>query len=371
MGRLSVRRLLLWTVAVLTLWGTPVLGVDQEDVEQWVRSVVERSEEFPPVPGYSIGWREEIVETISAAELAAMRREASGKPDHPLWQSIEMYSRRLQNGPDITRIRLYARDAKHWRCNFTLEYLDKYWDRTVTPKTTWALTDKQLAIIDPSYQIPNGRDFARSLPSLRGQLGQFLYGGLNSLPWMESWSVHRASDPGAWLVRSTHTSGSVHEYVLRWHDELSQFIVASRTEVAAPPGREDRVGSRVEYSGWRHDDVLGSAICTEVRRLSKSNTPTTLYFLEGFEPLAPDALEAMLRVPDVQQEDSLRGMPTATTVYDYRPEEQKVARLTPDGAHEEPLVVPRQHSKSWWRTAGWILLTALVVLFVALWLRNR
>jgi hypothetical protein len=307
----------------------------------------------------------------SPEEVARLRREASGKPDHPLWQKIAVYERRLRNGPDVTRIQMFAQDAEHWRCNFTMTYLDDtYWDRGVTPDVTWSLTDGQLAIIDPDHQIPQGRDYARGLSSLRRQIGWFCYGGLDYLSRLQEWKVHGTAEPHAWIIHGVHRGGAEYEYHVRWREDLSRFVVESRV-LAASPSRPESVGERILFQDWTFDKVLGEPVSRVVTRVSAADKPTHEYHLEAFEPLGQSDLDRLLQVPDVAREDPVRGSLTVTSVYDYRPDKKQVTRISAEGSMQQRLVVPEQHTETWWRTAGWILLSLLIIVFLGLWLRNH
>ncbi|MFG0314439.1 MAG: hypothetical protein ACF8LL_09675, partial [Phycisphaerales bacterium] len=174
--------------ALVVLWCCARVGsaqdTDRSAVESWLDREWSAAAEAVPPPSVAIQYAIEITEVPSQMELDSLRARVSDRPDHPERENLEIFERRIANGPDrMVYTAWFASDMK-WRLSQTNEYLlpeVSYWDVARDGETTWGMSANQLTTYDFS-RGPSLRFFyaEHGVGDMGSALNELMYGRMRS-----------------------------------------------------------------------------------------------------------------------------------------------------------------------------------------------
>lgn len=354
-------------VALATATAQP--QVDQETVQRWFDAEWDRSHEEFDLDKAVIHYRVEYRDTVDAAQIDEWKRQAEGKPDHPLHREIAKYERRLLNGPDIKKCTVWFQGPGKWRCNETSLYDPAVgmYDSAVSGNVAWGMTDGQLRIFDKD-KPEDGFDVPSNEETIRAHLGRMLYGGVGY--GRTSTHMREPLDLSGtrWLVKVSSGDGYACEYRGRWDADAGRGFI-EEWEVTACDGYP-RVGARRTYSDWKLDPVMNRWVCGEVVYYNTDGRIEALVF-ERAEPFDPADFKKIAAIPSVRKPDPVRGELALKSIYDHRSAKRSESIKSKEG-FETRSMAPTSASQRrvWTRQLGWLVLAGLVVFFVVLRVRR-
>ena len=86
-------------------------------LKSWLDRAWEEAQTLPSISDASLRWRVEDRFVPTQAELDALRKEVAGRPDHPKRPQLNIYERRLRDGPDVVHYELWLDGEDRWRLN--------------------------------------------------------------------------------------------------------------------------------------------------------------------------------------------------------------------------------------------------------------
>jgi hypothetical protein len=315
----------LWTRAAIGLViGTamhlsPRVAVAQaSNAEAWFLREWNAAPKDLAFPGVRLSFCEEWPCDLSAADVARLRFEAQGKPDHPNWDSIRTFERVQRQGADADCFDLWVEGPGRWRFNRSLNYQEPGYfnDIASVEGVAWSLTPTQLTIVDPrapAVTSPNllvwGRVFSRNL-------GLLMYGGLSLRHSLEL-RVQRFHETagGSWEVLAEGPSGVSAIFKGTWDVQTGEGAV--RTLHIANCAQTPQIEGEYAFEDARYDNVLHRRVAGAVTHRQNRAVVRTLRFVGASSDSQP--FSALVRLPDVSGQDPVRGRITVRSVYDHRP----------------------------------------------------
>jgi len=357
-------------LAVL-LWGAPsAVGQTAAEVERWFRQELARA--ATPLAGLKniqLTYRVEKPSELTAAELAEVQREIAGKPDHPKRMIAERSERRLRDGDETERYTLYLRSPDEWRVGH--DYLGtKYFDCAAVPGLVWGFSNGQLTLLDPAGGFPPARDYRELGITPKNDVARLRFGGLDLA---HRWGLQITSaspQDGRWRLLASNDVGVELEFIVEWPAEVGRGFVRSVRPIKLSPN--NGAVSNSEFDGWTFRRELGDWTAEkEHRTLNGRRLSATV--LESVHVITDAQVTELLAPPAINGTDPVRGPVTVSSVFDYRPAEQKMTVIRDGSTLVEPLRAqgpggPDSRYVSW---LGWGVLAVLVALFLFVRLRGR
>lgn len=350
----------------------------QEAVQAWFEAEWSANgPEIPDLSGHSVTWRVEFRYVPPAAELDKLRKEVTGKPDHPDRFTLENYERALKNDPSIVRYRLWSHGKGNWRQNKEWGFgndLSHYWDFTLTPKRAWMMLQSSMTIFSPGSPTAPGMD----LPSLEHSFGPVLEQlfsahvptaarsgykpGTVSLAGQKWTILVSVSAPNSDAKAALTFSG-------RWDDQANRGFIEEERVVSS--GDTASVGKATKYLEWTHEPSLDRWVAHRVEMYKSDHRLDRVIVFENAQAEEPGEFEKITAIPPAEGEDPIRGKTTFTRVTDYRTNKQSLLDTERKEAVSASLPVQEDTGPRWQRRIGWITSLSLVMGLVAIAAHRR
>ncbi|MDQ7013122.1 MAG: hypothetical protein Q9O74_04415 [Planctomycetota bacterium] len=349
----------------------------EDDVRAWFADAWLQAAATPSLPGFRIELHVEYPPQYTDEHLAALRRQAEGKPDHPNWTIIRAEERRRRQPFDASRITIWTDDREGWR--YSRSYLtsttDKpsYIDAVVSDSVMWQLTPEELHVADSRDGTATGahgdarlregamRTYLREL--LLGRLGNGADNGFGPDGRIE------VLPDGRWAAYVAHPERGAHRFEGTWDASLGRGFVETIEIVETPDEFAKFRGTRYEIAGWYFDDTAQRWLARTASEISPDGVVDHKTVLDAVMSVTPDELDAVFAVPPVEGSDPVRGEVTFRSLYDHRPTALARHDLGPDRAIVGSTDLSGASSFRRWRVGGWVLAGVLIAGFV--WLRFR
>lgn len=347
-----------------------------ETVRAWFDAEWERSLKFPSFDGYSIAFETADHLPVDPDEVARLRAQVKGKPEHPQFADLMQYEAMLK-APVVNRFRVFSGGQDRWRFNADMQ--GGVWlDVAISDRASWNLTSDILRLFDRSQE---GIDLEQSVGShtytFMPILGRILWGGLTlgrqaSLTPSDfrvagdRWSVTLATKP------ESPPNVTFHVVVEgRWDDSAKRGF-AEALKVIKNGFAPEAVGESDRYLDWTYEPAAQRWLCRRIEQFDPKGKLLHVYRLLSIEPLPAGGLDAVLRAPEPTGEDVIRG---PLTVRHFEDRASRKYRSVAGGVVSEsrPLPMsstPKRPSTSWLRPVGWTILAVLVVTFIAMKFRR-
>lgn len=352
-------------------------GPTQQEVQTWFDKEWAEAQKMPALEGFGIRWRQEDHAMLPPQELEALRQAVKGHPEHPRKNELIGYEQKLKSGPIAIPQELYVLGDGKWRYNSTFED-GSFFDAVVTPERSWTLFPQSLAIYDVKAEMVAGtKQSLRDQEQIfRGPVGEMLFGGFYQF-------AHTAAVPGLvvvegdrWKVdavqppRPDGRTWFALEYRGRWDAAAGRGFV-ERATITAHGYMPGAVGSYREFKEWFFDENIGRWIARRVEERTASGELALANVFEKSVAWPAGGFEALTAIPPARGSDPIRGESRFTSMTDFR-ERAIVADPGTPGEIRTSLPAGEFGAESdVLRTAGWLVLGVLVVVFGFVYFRRR
>lgn len=331
-GRLPVGRVIGLAVAVVVSWASAKgLSAAEPEVEgraiaAWMEASTARDAVTVLIGGCRVTWVVEEHMVPPPEELAALRREASQHPQHPLRQKVAMYDAIRAGKPPITRKTLWFEKPGVWRLNVDLPIGASMDVASCEDGSAWhtgALADGPGAGVvvrakGDTYAAGGGGATVADERMFLAEIGRFIDGGLSNYraAGYEVRPPERAAE--GWLMDAVLPAGpdappgvrtdsagnfSRLQFVCRWAPEQTRAVIDVVRSFSLGEDRSWRPTTTHRLTGWRHEDALGTSLASVVERDEPKVGRTLVYRLEGVERLPAGAVAAATRRPGLGESD--------------------------------------------------------------------
>lgn len=347
-------------------------------LREWLNAETDRATRFELPAGVLISWTYEDYNTMSAADLAALRAEVAGKPFHPRRPALEAAEKQVRDGKSLMRLGWLRDRQGNWRFGFEAPGV-VVTDTVYRTTGSWALSNGNLALFDQAI-VEAGAE-ARQNPKsketvFKPDLQALFFGSMSAprqlgLPLREvrvSGSQWRAT----FAPETSDARIAVHiEFEGTWSDESDRGFVERLTYTRHP--QTEFLGHSEVYERWTQPmGSNGPWVATAVRYVDAAGrTWRRVTGVETIELSSAD-VTAALAVPRHGSEDPIRGTIVLGQIADYpNGVVREVDAQTGLPGVSRPIAGMASGRQAGWRTlAGWVTLGAIGVL-TALLLVNR
>lgn len=315
---------------LLCMFSRCVSASDTTRVQQWIEHELRRADAPIVLDDYSITFEYVDPPTMTPQQLRTLKARIATTPDHPDHARVTTEERRHQGDGDITLISIVAPSPDTFRISKTFLWNDDYTDIGRDERAAWSLTANQLNIVQPGNS-PITKNFATARSDIDFYLGLLFSGGMRFTPSSEIQIVSVSElDPGGFLVELVNTErGWSAQAQIRWSTEHDRGFV-QRLRYTSSTDNPDLVGSGFEVDSWKHDPLANRWLAQNAS-MSFYGTTITLQNART-NPITSAEQSVLVRTPDPIGEDPLRGLVTATSVYDHRPREEQITYYDRDRA---------------------------------------
>ncbi len=347
-----------------------------ERLKTWLARAWEEAQALPSIDGASLRWRVEDRFVPPPAELDALRREVAGKPDHPKRPHLNIYERRLRDGPDVVHYELWLDGNDRWRLNtnFPPGFLDGgYIDTAWAPGRAWKLAPRGLTIAEPEPQTASAQTLLSSRSTFSAHVSKLLDGGMGvagsmrlshrAEPTLQGlhWSFIASSEPTATGVRRrVRYSGD-------WDPDMGRGFVRSVEVVESPSSTRPSW----QIDSWIYDSTLQRHVASLVRYRAAGVDQQIVF--EGAGAIPNGGMDALTRIPSPGGTDPIRGRVDPPAVRDHRSgatlirdEEGRLRQVEVAGES-----LPLTSRGAPWRAIGVIALVATILTMGVLWWARR
>lgn len=366
MGRFATQTML--GTATLLVCTTVIAVSAQPDASSELSAFQEAwnsAKGYSPPPNVLIRWHESLYPdpTISEADLAAMAQRVEGRPDHPERAVLETERRRRRAGPDKVTTTVWYGGPGFMRINRDESWRDLYVDIALSDKAHWSMVPTNLTVMSPDSPAPD-RDYTAFDGDIRRLLRRTVWSDFGS--GLQPKSVDVTGD------RWSAVAGDDALSFIRWDGVLSEdagrALPDRAVTVRTAPRFANEVGRQTEYRGWHFDPVLAQWVVTELVDKGPEGDILRTLRLDAVETIDRSLLDNVTSVPSVTDTDYVRGVPTMTTIMDYRPHAERITTITAQGVSETPMSAARlghPPSKSL-RRIGWGVAGLIIAALVAI-----
>ncbi len=371
-------RWLVWLVVSCALsLGTTVAAQSptKADVAAWFDREWDRAQQMPNLGDGSLCWRVEFWDLPAnpEKELANLREQVEGRPDHPARHQVARIERILAGNPPHRLRCLWAHNEDHWRVNTTFGN-SAFADTAMAGNTVWRLSHSQLMVGTDKTQ-PAMQTVMSELYTFWPEVNRLVFGGLShgvisgirrgELRWDgREWRVTMSFGPpdGAPNFESV-ISG-------RWDNALDRGFVEREIITISVP-KPETVGTEYRYSDWQLVAPLNQWIASRVEDVTPGGRVQRAYVFDSWRPGGEGDFEEVLAVPSPNATDPVRGELLFTRLVDYR---RNAVRERKNAQEQFARAVPIRQpgGPSIWRSwLGWVSAAALATGLVVLYIHRR
>lgn len=379
------------SLLILGVW-TPTLAAQPptpDAVRAWLEAEVKRAAEPYDFGNFSLAWRAENYNTRTAAEIAALRAEVVGKPEHPGHHDLQVIDHQLAKGSFNINYRLFAGGTAGLRfCRDDTLDPSGYADAVWAPGAVWRLSERSLSLMSASKATPETfrRRAVGALAQVRDpgvlldqnvfrpMADRLLFGGLDPVVSgeLKIASVTISGDrwtagfkqPGSTSDRAQTT------YSGRWDASMMRGFIEERRSSSVSSSTRGETVER--YLEWSSNNALGRPIARRVELFNPDGRHWRSLIFVAFDPLPEGGFVSIIEPPTIDRPDPLRGSIAKHAIADFVSGTKSVLEPTGDRiTHQLNLPNAPTQGTSPLRTVGWILAALLVIGVVVLRVQRR
>lgn len=307
------------------------------------------------------------------SDLQRLEARVAGHPDHPLLKVLETLRRRLENGPDRTRVRVWYASDHLFRIAHDSDVPEEmaYRDHGLDARgDAWMLFPDRLSAWD-ARSPPEGREAdveADNLQIVWSKLTDCMTGYFAATHWsFRDPTVH----DGDWQGEVVSPDGD-RTIVYAGAIDDSGHARPTESRLATWKTKPESTGGRYTFEDWRFEPVPGREIPHRVTEIAPNGRPIRQLVLHEMSAVTKADVEAMARLPDPRSpSDALRDLSLVTRINDQRHDRDTTAMRSDRGF----VAVPSPHAQRdffavWAQRAGWALVIVIVVFLVAVRIRR-
>jgi hypothetical protein len=313
--------------------------------------------------GVCIAYRVDMLQVPRADELARLRREVEGKPDHPARVQLSIYDRRLQlDGKDGDQ-RMVWRYKGMWRYNGQpLSDPEAYSDLVWGDGVAWGLSQNTLLLADPAtaarhpYGLPGvSSNMTFELMALTGAgIGLAHFNSIRLIPVVSDgvrWTAQGGTPDGRLRVKANGT----------WSEETGW-------------GTVDSVHTSdlwVKATEWMYCEPLGMGIAGRVDICDSDGKIDRRITLNSAVPFTPREFLAISRPPKIDGSDPIRGKTTFREVVDVRGSTPLLGHIQAGALVQLRSESHGREPEDRLRVLGWIIAASSIATLGVTWVRRR
>lgn len=256
-------------------------------------------------------------------DLDRLETEGGNNPHSSKFQQYQELSRRLKNGPDVSRYRVWYFDQAHWRVSVDQPFApkDKWFDAALDRDNSWRMSTRSLILLNtrnptPGYDILGHLDMPLIVWKALGA------SGIGSL---SSWSVLRTqTDGNKWTARLGY-AGNARELELRGNIDPNGLLRVYESLIVrsddAPRWLHTRTTFLPDTDGVmpRLIESIEPAIGKTVEYPSGENAPFSweVVAVRAIDPVN-ESRSNLLRTPTIDKGDAVRSLAKITGIVDKR-----------------------------------------------------
>jgi hypothetical protein len=341
-------------------------------MEATIRTMWRQAHKFPDLRDLVINWRYESAYVPATEKLEALRFRAKADPTSRMTDELTEYERRQREGTPLVRhLSIRARSDRQWRlCQNSPGARVEFIDYVLSEDAAWKLTPEWLVLIDPRHPMPEGHPIPDVGAFFFSDLFMMLDGGLRNSALVGTDLTSTAPFGDRWRCEVANDAGSLRrEFHLRW-DAAAQRLLVDRMIATSGPD----AGHRWELREWTAHAEAGIWLAQRAEKYAPDGQLEYALVVERVEREPPGRFEEVVRAPDFDVPDALRGAVSLKSITDYRTEPPQEVIRTSRGIERSSLALVAQISERGERTyrrLGWGLAGLTVVVCVFLFVRLR
>lgn len=342
-------------------------------VQSWFDREWKESQIFPIFKNCHIAWHRELVYAPPDSEFQQLRDAVKGHPDHPAKHELEAYERHRSGTPTVQPCVLWIQGEGNWRYDTDLVDFGMYLDTVVTPRHAWRMSNVQLTIVDPRYGYPSSDDYSAQEAVFWPELGLMMYGGMTAGRGGVLQPQLLALDESVWRVRATELSSTSGKPVLsleysgHWDSNAGRgFVDAVKMELnAAHPAS---VGTRHLFKDWQYEPTIDRWVARRVEEYRPNGREERRLIFDGVSSDEPRRFAEVIRIPETDHPDPVRGKTTFRSIQDYR--DTSGPAVSASNGVVVHSVAGSAREDTWRRWGGWAAAGSLIVALLAIRLRR-
>lgn len=344
--------------------GQQATASPDDQVRAWFDRAWAEAQEYPAFGEFIVRWRTEDHETLRPAELASLRREIAGHPEHPMRQELPRLERHAAGDFTVLRFMLAARGEGRWRYGIT--FADgSFNDIVLMPSSSWWMSKETLKVFN---RAEVDREDPEQMVGIHDHsfvpvLGRLIHGNLSlgRTAQMDPGRLHFAN--GRWKIRLSRgdhlppEQRIAYEITGRWDAGAGRGFV-ERSTIAENGYKPEAVGARNDFKDWTFVGSIGRWVAGSVEERKADGTLGRVIFFEDAHPIPEGGFAALAKTPDRDSQDPIRGRVAFAHAADFRSRTVDVfdaqGRIA-SGAMDQP-GSPRANMRNNVRYAGWGLI---------------
>ncbi len=348
---------------------------DQQAVQAWFDQAWVEAQHFPDLQGFSFSWSVEQYSTLSPEEVARLRHEVEGHPEHPHKSTLEAIDRARGRATANQHFTLWADKTGRWRYNSSCdEAPGVYFDKSLNGNRGWMLTPGVLNIVDMRRKPPEGKDVKAEQGMFLPQVGLLLNGGLTGA-WLAGLSPGSVTlNARGWTVEASVRDGvrgdvllSI-EYSGRWSDENDRGFV-ERTRITRSAA-EGGAGETQVVRDWHLEPTLGRWVAHRADVYTPEGALDRSILFASASSVSDREFAGLLNTPSNGTIDAARGEIHLTRINDWAM--GTFTDIRPEGSTTTPVDGGSSANvRDRWQLVGWIMGASLVAGLVGMALRKR
>jgi hypothetical protein len=278
-------------------------------------------------------------------------RHAQVKWSDTLFKLFEWRVR--EGGNHESTYRFVIGDNRSWRlCRDTTgdDGNHFYIDHAFSPEIAWKLTPDWAVFFDPNKVSPPGHPFHEAGMQALQLLSMMQTGGLTLIAERRSTLNAISSSDNEWRAEFADVKGFVFELKGTWDINLHRGFVKSLHVY-----RQHELIDIWEFSGWKFMDSISAWAAMRIHHSSPSGVKRVIE-LGPIQPTNIDDFQALLRAPDFESVDFVRGDLHLRTTTDFRVT-PAIERLQDSGViivtNQDELADFERLRRSQFRSMGW------------------
>jgi hypothetical protein len=360
-------------VFLASCWSNAIAAEGQtttQQVDAWLQKQVADASDDRLLRGLAVTWDSIDLAMPSKDEIARMRREVPGHPDHPERGLLAQVERKLKGEFPAARRTAWCFAGGRVRLNTDSgpDSSQGYMDLVLTPDEAWGMTPEGLDIIDPSRPDP-GYDYRAVVPNYLFEARELVSMGASLLARIPdaTWEAATVDSKGRWEKRGRDGRG--YSWRVEGAADGGQLTIHRITATDGATGAE----SSTRMSDHRREGIADRWVAGAIEYFEGRPPAAVRRLILHEVRVADESLAAnYLRVPNVDQEDAFRGRPKYSMVRDMRTGERAFRKLA-DGQVQVEVPLPDDRTAEnsrWVSRTGWVMAGLLVAALVLLRVRK-
>lgn len=354
-------------LSVSTIGSQTLADPSTEQVLEWYKTQLDEASKPYTFDGFSLRWDTHLYTMMSDDELAQMRRDVEGKPDHPGRMQLQLHDQAKSRGYILNQHQLFANGKDQWRYNFS--QVDLYYtDSVLSRNASWRTTPTEIRLYSPADSLSGADprltvrhdenvftvDVDRIFFGLAGAMRRVGAEVVTADVQGDNWTV-TASSPTVVNGRSVVS----YEIAGEWNSEARRGFVRSVRNLTYPSAEWE--GDTETFDAWVIDPKHDIWYCPKVIISKQNGRKYRSVENISLSGLPEGGFPAVIVPPTHGGSDAVRGKYTQTVVTDY-PRGKRTEYNKDGSAHSSALeLIELSDSRwSWLRPFGWVLFVLII-----------